>query len=100
MWCNLQSSDGEDGDESDFLTAPKVQASDDRYGQNNKREVRDNVDACVGAVQPVSICDLSTAAGSTDNHIANWLMHVADSLVQKARTGTQANMLLNTVQIV
>jgi hypothetical protein len=34
------------------------------------------------------------------NHIANWLMHRAGSLVQKARTGTQAKILLKTVQIV
>jgi hypothetical protein len=47
----LQSSDGKNGDESDFLTAPQVEASDDRYGQNNEREVCNNVDACVGAVQ-------------------------------------------------
>jgi hypothetical protein len=61
MCCNLQSSDGEDGDESDFLTAPKVQASDDGYRQNNERKISNDVDACVGAVQPVSICDLSKA---------------------------------------
>lgn len=34
------------------------------------------------------------------NHIANWSIHVACSLVQNARTGTQAKILPNTVQIV
>lgn len=34
------------------------------------------------------------------NHIANWLIHFAGSLVQNARTGTHANMLPVTVQTV
>lgn len=32
------------------------------------------------------------------NHMANWSMQRAGSLVQKACTGTQAKMLLRTVQ--
>lgn len=34
------------------------------------------------------------------NHMANWLMQRARSLVQKACTGTHAKILLKTVQIV
>jgi hypothetical protein len=35
------------------------------------------------------------------NHIAFWLMHLAGIFcVQKARTGTHANMLLETAQTV
>jgi hypothetical protein len=36
----------------------------------------------------------------TYNHMANWLMHIAGSLVQKACTGRHANILLKTVQVV
>lgn len=34
------------------------------------------------------------------NHMANWSMQRAGSLVQKACIGTQAKMLPNTVQMV
>jgi hypothetical protein len=99
-WLYLQSSNAKDGDQSNLLSAAKIQASDDWNRKDDQREVCDDVDSCVGAVGSISICAIFAGVGCTDNHIANWLMHEASSLVQKARTGMQANMLLRTVHMV
>lgn len=99
-WLDLQASDSEDGNQSDLLSASEIQAPDDGDGQDDQRKVRDYIDPSIGTVAPISVLKRQTTMTWTYNHMANWLMHVACSRVQNARTGTQAKILLKTVQMV
>lgn len=98
----LQAANGEDTDQSCFLTTSEIQFSDHGHGQDDGSEIRHDVDRRVGAwkmLAKIARFD-SSWDRTTYNHMANWLMHDAGSLVQNARIGTQAKTLLNTVQMV
>lgn len=49
-WLYLQSAHGENGDQSNLLLTAKIQASNNRYGQNNNCKVCDDVDSGVSTV--------------------------------------------------
>jgi hypothetical protein len=98
-WWYLQSAHGENRNQSNLLSAAKIQATNNGYGEDDDCKVCENVDCSIGAVLLLA-CGVSSLCECTYNHIANWLMQEAFSRVQNARTGTQAKMLLKTVQIV